>query len=311
MKKALHILLFSISAQVTVTAMAAPLPGGTSEQQEEPRWYQADMVVFLNQKSMNDQSPFAEKWPEISPHTVPAQAVALKKPELQLDTQASGFLPLPGTAESIKAIDITRDAFVSLPIEKHTLQQQGRTLERQSGYKVLSRTAWLMPIKDDSTTQAVKIKAYNEAGQPSLLEGSVSVSSSRFLHVDVDLWYSELSPEGLSTRMSLDEEELPATESETEDSRAVKKKPVIRRNLQLVTAPSGTPMKITRNFRINERRRIRNTEQIHYVDSPVVGVLFKLTPYERPDAPLLPEIDAFSPRNQYGQQPTFRTEENG
>ncbi|MGI9274390.1 MAG: CsiV family protein [Endozoicomonas sp.] len=309
MKKALHILLFSISAQVTVSAFAAPLPGGMSEQQEEPRWFQADMVVFLNQKSMNDQSPFAEKWPEISPHTVPTHAVALKKPELQLDTQASGFLSLPGTSESIKTIDITRDAFVSLPVEKHTLQQQDRTLERQSGYKVLSRTAWLMPIKDDSTTQSVKLKAYSETGQPSLLEGSVSVSSSRFLHVDVDLWYSELSHEGLSTRMIIDEE-LPVTEEQTEGDRAVKKKPVIHRNLQLVTAPSGTPMKITRNFRINERRRIRNTEQVHYIDSPVVGVLFKLTPYERPDAPLLPEIDAFSPKNQYGQQPTFRTEDN-
>ena len=308
MKKALHTLLFTISAQVSVMAMAAPLPGGMSEQQEEPRWFQADMVVFLNQKSMSDQSPYAEKWPEITPHTIPANAIALKKPELQLDTQASGFLSLPGSSESIKAIDITRDAFVSLPIEKHVLQQEGRTLERQNGYRVLSRTAWLMPIKDDSTTQVVKMKTYSETGQPNLLEGSVSVSSSRFLHVDVDLWYSELSPEGLSTRMAFPEEE--EVNNEQEDTGSTKKKPVVRRGIQLVTAPSGTPMKITRNFRVNERRRIRNTEQTHYIDSPVVGILFKLTPYERPDAPLLPEIDAFSPKNQYGQHPTLRTEDN-
>lgn len=49
-------------------------------------------------------------------------------------------------------------------------------------------------------------------------------------------------------------------------------------------------MKITRNFQLQESRKITNNEEIQYLDSPVIGVLFKLTPYQRPDQPPLPEI---------------------
>ena len=270
--------------------LLAALPGISAAAGEPQRWFQADMIVFINQNSMNG----AEHWPKISPHAIPGNAIHLRSPDAP--NAAPGITDLlslarPSTRKTLP--DLQRDAFVSLPRESHVLLKQGNTIDAASGYKVISRQAWIMPLEDDSRSKPIRIHTYNNSGNPSLLEGSVSISSSRFLHADINLWYSELSREALSDQLLSNGE---VTDDLDEPTSVHKGKPEIRRGLQLVMDPSGTPLKITRNFQLKESRRIRNTQQIQYLDSPVLGVLIKLTPYERPKPPLLPEIDAFTPQ---------------
>ena len=270
--------------------LLATLPVISHASDAEPaRWFQADMVVFVNQSSMNG----TEQWPPISPHTIPGNAIKLRSPDAPSSTPGlSDLLSLEKREQRKILPDLERDAFVSLPGGAQVLLKQGNTIDVANGYKVISRMAWLMPLQDDSRSKPIKIRAYSNTGNPSLLEGSVSISSSRFLHADVNLWYSELSREALSNQLTSSEPETHLSGGTQSNGQA---KPDIRRDLQLVMDPSGTPMKITRNFQLRESRRIRNTRQIQYLDSPVLGVLIKLTPYDRPDDPLLPEIDAFNP----------------
>ncbi|KEQ14164.1 hypothetical protein GZ77_06880 [Endozoicomonas montiporae] len=275
--------------------LASSLPAiGHASDAEPPRWFQADMVVFINQNSMNG----TEQWPQISPHTLPTNAIKLRNPDAPNSTPGlSDLLNLEKREKRNILPDLERDAFIALPREAQVLLKQGNTIDAANGYKVISRMAWLMPLQDDSRSKPIKIRAYNNTGNPNLLEGSVSISASRFLHADVNLWYSELSREALSNQLMETDQSI----SLMDDSQDSKKqgngqsKPDIRRDLQLIMDPSGTPMKITRNFHLQESRRIRNTRQTQYLDSPVLGVLIKLTPYDRPDDPLLPEIDAFNP----------------
>ena len=274
--------------------LLAALPTISQARDAEPqRWFQADMVVFVNQNSMNG----AEQWPKISPHTIPANAIKLRSPDAPNSAPVINDLLRLHKQDLQKALpDLEREAFVSLPGEAHVLLKEGNTIDATNGYKVISRKAWIMPLQDDSRSKPIKIRAYNNTGRPSLLEGSVSISSSRFLHVDVNLWYSELSREALSDQLrsvatDTGHENLQTVNSEKESGKA---KPEIRRDLQLVMDPSGTPMKITRNFQLRESRRIRNTQQVQYLDSPILGVLIKLTPYDLPEVPLLPEIESNS-----------------
>ncbi|UYM15796.1 peptidoglycan binding protein CsiV [Endozoicomonas euniceicola] len=272
--------------------LLAALPVISHARNAEPqRWFQADMVVFVNLNSMNG----AEQWPKISPHTIPANAIKLRSPDAPNSAPGINDLLRLHKQDLQKALpDLQREAFVSLPGEAHVLLKEGNTIDATNGYKVISRNAWIMPLQDDSRSKPIRIRAYNNTGRPSLLEGSVSISSSRFLHVDVNLWYSELSREALSDQLrsvttDAGRENLQTANSEKESGKA---KPEIRRDLQLVMDPSGTPMKITRNFQLRESRRIRNTQQVQYLDSPVLGVLIKLTPYDLPEIPLLPEIES-------------------
>ena len=280
---------------VFMLTMAAVMAGAASISASEPepqRWFQVDVVVFVNQNSMNGQ----EQWPEITHHTIPGNAIKLRNPDAPSSAPGiTDLLNLKNPNVKRKPLpDLERDAFVDLPREAHMLLQQGNRMDAASGYKVISRKAWIMPLEGDSTSKPIKIREYNNSGKPSLLEGSIQISSSRFLHADVNLWYSELAREALSSQ-TRDEEEMLEDDEETSSSQKPRStKPVIRRDLQLVMDPSGTPMKMTRNFQLRESRRIRNSQQIQYLDSPVLGVLIKLTPYERPEEPLLPELDAFS-----------------
>lgn len=286
MNKALSSLLLAVTAQTLAGSALAESP----EKQNETQWYQADMVVFLNQTTMNGE----EKWPGISPHTIPKNAIALKPAELAIQPEKSTALTelvsFGDPTKVARTLDIERDAFISLPYSAQLLQKQGNILDRQPGYKVLDRKAWIMPVEEGKSSKPVKIRAFNNTGQPSLLEGAVSVTSSRFLHVNVDLWYSELAQEGIASMLETESSDVDSAK----DTKALAEKPIVQRELQLVTAPNGQPMKIARNFQLNESRRIRNSDQTQYLDSPVIGVLVKLTPYERPDQPLLPEMNESS-----------------
>ena len=268
--------------------LLAALPAISHARDAEPqRWFQADIVVFVNQSNMNG----AEQWPKISPHTIPANAIKLHSPDaLSSAPGINDLLRLHKQGREKALPDLEREAFVSLPREAHVLLKQGNTIDAANDYKVISRMAWIMPLEDDSRSKPIKIRAYSNTDKPSLLEGSVSISSSRFLHADVNLWYSELSREALSDQLLNVTNDVNSENPQTVENG--KAKPDIRRDLQLVMDPSGTPMKITRNFQLRESRRIRNTRQIQYLDSPVLGVLIKLTPYDVPEVPLLPDIES-------------------
>ena len=255
---------------------------GSANDAVPQRWFQADLVVFVNNTSMNGP----ELWPTITPHPIPPNAISLKSPSASSAAPSlSDLIGLNGNTQKKALPDLERDAFIALPRESQVLMKQGNALSATGDYKIISQMAWIMPLEDDSVSKPIKVHAYNSAGEPSLLEGSVSISSSRFLHADVNLWYSELSREALSNELIINDPDTTPDSTPTEQQ-----KPVVRRDLQLVMDPSGTPMKITRNFQLQESRRIRNTDQVQYLDSPVLGVLIKLTPYDRPDEPLLPEI---------------------
>ncbi|WP_172806895.1 CsiV family protein [Endozoicomonas arenosclerae] len=250
-----------------------------STKKDDTRWYQADMIVFLNEQSMNG----SEKWPAITPHSLPANSIKLKSYDpsgthKESSSDLTSFLDQPDKKTSI---DLERDAFVSLPYQSHLLQKEGNTLSRNGSYRILEQKAWLMPIKEGESTVPVRIRSYNtQSRMPSMLEGTITVSSSRFLHVNANFWYSELAWEGLANNMG----------SLSPSASSPEQKPMVDKELQLVTTPGGQPMRISRNFQLNESRRIRNSKQVQYLDSPVIGVLFKLTPYERPDKELLPEM---------------------
>ena len=131
-----------------------------------------------------------------------------------------------------------------------------------------------MPVGDNLKVQPVKITASSSEGNRFLLSGSVTVSAGRYLHVDADLWLNELAPEALFSEIT---GKSNATRFRDVAEKGSRTGPVIRLN------PEDTPLRITRNFQLKEKRRIKQSDEIQYLDSPVIGVLFKLTPYERPN----------------------------
>lgn len=95
------------------------------------------------------------------------------------------------------------------------------------------------------------------AEPPHILDGTFTLRRGRFLHVDVDLGY---------TKTVTIEQPAAATESSSEDTADTTE-----------AAPQTTNIYV----RMTDSLRVRN-EQLHYLDHPLFGVLFMVTPYQAP-----------------------------
>ena len=256
-------LLLALALQAPALTLAVDTPVNP-----EHRWYQADVVVFRHLKTTSD-----EAWPQITQHSFAPGAIELKAPTASRPEPLSGNLLEPVQEKAVKVPNLARDAYIRLPAGDSELNKQATSLARSSHYQVLSQTAWRMPVDDSLRKIPVKIKTSGDKNHQYLLEGTVTVSASRFLHVDTDFWYSELAPEALSGKIAMAGDD-PDIGDISNSAR--------REGSLLYPESLESPVKITRNFHLSQRRRIRNTSEIQYMDSPVIGVLVKLTPYERP-----------------------------
>ena len=258
-------LLFALALQLPSFVLAAT----PSIEEGNPKWYQADLIVF---RYLDKDS--GEAWPPVKQHPMRTDVISLKPNTPVKREPLSGNLLEPTQPEqAVIPPDLVRDSFISLPRDDFLLNKTSERLNRSSRYEVISQVAWRMPIDDELKEQPVKIQASSANGYRFLLSGSVTVSNSRYLHLDADLWLNELAPEALFSEIT--------GQSKVNDFRDIAEKgqrsgSMIRLNAQ------DTPLRITRNFQLKEKRRLKKLDEIQYLDSPVFGVLFKLTPYDRP-----------------------------
>lgn len=239
----------------------------------EVQWYQADIIVFLDEKTKDKTS---EAWPENPSKTVDPKAIQLSPADAPItdaapleiskidsDIRPSGQYQMPA-----KKNNFERTPFIKLPNHEQLLKNEEVLLSESSNYTILLKTAWRFAIGTDEQRPPVIITtpASNESDvKPTfIISGTVTVSSKRYLHMDVDLWYQEVNP----------------------DPQPLTIKSYRSFSKQFETTDNPT-LSITRSFQLKEKRRIQKISDIQYLDSPVIGVLFKLTPYQLPDENLL------------------------
>ncbi len=314
-----NILLIALAIQYSGIALAATSPDDTIEKKSaEPKWYQADLIVFRYTELTSRES-----WPDIKDHPLSANSKELKKITKAI---VEPILPIPENTNSniaddhsfvarldskmpvIDTPDPARDAFVALPASSYILSKEARILNQSSQYEVLIQTAWRMPVESNKIAQPVRIRASSYSDVPYLLDGTVAVSSSRYLHLDANLWYNALSSEALHSELPTDDQiNLGIQNHDTYSDKNADS--LIRLESQ------SPPLRITKNFQLDQRRRIRKTGEVQYLDSPVIGMLFKLTPYDRPDKVILPQPElpnnsstSSSPSQSYPLDKTSDTE---
>ena len=143
--------------------------------------------------------------------------------------------------------------------DKSSLLGMALRLERTSQFAVLTHLSWVQPIGAEATP--VMIQAGQRYDETFELEGTLSFSRSRFLHVRANLWYRVFEPgDGAprNLRTSLTEEEL----ADYQD-------------LVSVERERGTHY-IADTHAMQESRRLRRNE-LHYIDHPFFGVIVRIS----------------------------------
>ena len=266
MHRTLRYLLPLLLATVTASSAAAEAP-----------WYQIEIVVFEN---LTPGQSGTEVWPDdpgqpdsttrvnLLPWTLRETA---KLPTALTQAAAGGAAGTetpseqatdPAEPESAEPLSINDAAglypFVALPEKFLRLKETKRKLAQSSQYRVLLHTGWRQPITKSSKGQTVHIATAAEAGSlggmANSLDGNITVSLSRYLHLHADLLLRRPVNDVTPTTSKL-ETSGTATEGSDESS-----------------AEALLPV-----YRMLQSRRMRSTE-IHYLDHPALGVIAQIVP---------------------------------
>ncbi|MBB5210564.1 CsiV family protein [Microbulbifer hydrolyticus] len=130
--------------------------------------FEIEMVVFARESGMSQSR---ETWPAV--------------PQLAYD---SHWVDFNTPSES----DPTVPALQPVPSQ---LDNKVAALKRSSGYQVLFHKTWRQVLQTERNAPAVLVSGGTRDGNHHQLEGSVTLSVSRYLHLSTDLWLSEWLPE--------------------------------------------------------------------------------------------------------------------
>lgn len=268
-------------------------------QEEAPPWYEVELIVF----AQREPALQSERWPHNLDLPLTAESIELEHlPGAVLAEEPAR----PAEESEAEAALMATRPYILLPVETRRLQAEWEKLQGSSQLEPLLHVAWRQPglareeavaihLHSELANEGEKAEGATEAGngtatvdladepglleqeplayglepiesEPPRLDGTVTLVLSRYLHLELDLAYRlppELQPEPEPVMpvslLGSNEPGDPFALSEAEPA-----------------APSLPAL-----FRFQDSRRMRSQE-LHYLDHPLLGVIALVTPYELP-----------------------------
>ncbi len=187
------------------------------------RWYQVEVIVFAQQQPQsseiwynNPSLRYPEAWQSLKNADEPVELPGIPEPasinsgeapQLMGDTVSSlnqnpvnsGYPLLASSgnnlvlADASRAADLARDPFYRLPDEMRELNPQAQAIRWSKAYRLLFHEAWRQPIKNQTEAPGILLSGGEQYGDHFELEGSLTLSVSRYLHVNTNLWFTEFA----------------------------------------------------------------------------------------------------------------------
>ena len=279
--------------------------GSVLAEDASANWYQVELFIFAN---TNPNAGTNERWPQNLGLSYPDNLVELIYPTQEVE---ENVLEAEQTEEALSETiepqltaipDVPTEplqddeaeepngpeAYAVLADENKQLQRHVNRLLRTGQHRLLFHETWLQPVEDRKQAVSLLIRAGNQYDRHYELEGYVSFSVERYLHINTDLWLSSF----IST---IGTEQMPWPVLPTPPT-VIKAQQQIASELNL-SAPMGTGFfgsqsrpfellfdqqySVDRTVVMRQHRRMRSNE-LHYLDHPLMGILVKVTPYEKP-----------------------------
>ena len=136
------------------------------------------------------------------------------------------------------------------PTGEHRLTGAARRIDRSSLLRLLTHLMWRQPVSTLGKGEAMLIQAGQMQGDIRELEGFVIIERARFLHLQVNLWFTSFRPAGgeAVTQFRPDEAQ---------------------------EGPEYTDQPVRRQYQLQQSRRL-NRDELHYIDHPFLGLLVRI-----------------------------------
>jgi hypothetical protein len=261
------------------------------------RWYQIEVFIYANNKPSAATEEFwptelGLKYPErlVELTEIDEQALALEKADKAAAdaTINSGPDLLNYQQEDLATATPQPTPFLVLNKQEMQLKSVASKVLRQADFRLLFHKAWRQALNDRETSEHIIILGGERFDQHYELEGTINISVERYLHFSSDLWFStftsnvggEENPWPVLPPIPLTSTTAQAaTDAATEDpfsNSEFNYKYSLGNEFQALT---GNQYSVERTVSFKQRRRMRSNE-LHYIDHPLLGLLIKITPVE-------------------------------
>jgi len=274
--------------------------------------YRIELLVFTNNSSYSD-----EQWPKRPEIGYPDKLLFLKQP-LPADPLLTTKDDTESLAPSITAdttlqiepessienhLDLLPPLLEKLPSARRTLNQSAAAINRRNAYSVLFHEAWIQQLESPDSAGALVITGGESFGNHNVLEGSVTFSKKRFLHINTNLWLNEFDTAARHVAkdewqhyygdsiilpdiptappvIEIDSLSTTSTDPATDTDRNYDE---TNTGFLAFKERSKTPdFIVNRAYTLKEYRRIKRDEE-HYLDHPKFGLIVTISKYV-PDA---------------------------
>lgn len=180
--------------------------------------------------------------------------------------------PLP------EPVDLGLEPFILLPQGELQLSALKARIDRALDLRLLTHMAWRQPAYPKDQSAPVFIQSGDQYDLSFEIEGTVTVSENRFLHVQAHLFFSKFIRRLLDDKIDWSSLSNEKTESFMfgDTGMAGAKQSFSVFNQKDIEFDRG----LTAEFK--HSRRVRNGE-LHYLDHPLFGMMLMVTPHQLPD----------------------------
>lgn len=251
-------------------------------------WYQVEMIIFARKTDVGQ-----EHWPSNIKLRYPNNWVELKDPNAASSIENLNSDPaITGeqNATANNTIDLTTDAFYLLPQNERQLNAEAKKLTNSSRFEVLFHQAWRQVIGHKNNAKNIIINGGKQFGQHQELEGTINLSVATYLKLQTNLWFSQFDV-NIGQEQTIPWPEIPVRpnykkftdptltlDTDADLTQALAKENNTWGNNTSSTTDSQEAF-VTRQIILVKQARDMRSNEVHYVDHPVVGIILKVIPY--------------------------------
>ncbi len=222
----------------------------------------------------------------------------------QTDTDEAATGPAAAEAET-DPLPLLPTPFIALPPSMREFRGKAAYMQRTGRYRTLFHETWVQPVPEEAQALPLIIDRSGDSGDWPQLQGSVKLHLSRFLHLETRLWLNtdgaylpgdwRMPPAPLGPVSVIVEAPEPELEPEPEDeSDDVNAGPTAAgdslSDAEEALEPEG-PVYPWRHAVLLEQTRKMRSNELHYIDHPLFGLVVKLTPLDEEQLQLLAEAE--------------------
>lgn len=316
----------------TLIAIALILGSQPMFAEPEENLYQVEVIIF--ERSSRQDSNDVEVWPKLIELNYPevwqrllspSEAKRLSQSNLTQSEDdfslSQDFLQSLGDSPNKSADSPTNNLdsidkssaqqtentvayFQFLGENKKSLNAERKALDRTGHLRTIFHETWLQPMQDSKNAPALVLKGGEQFGEHAELEGYITLSIARYLHIQTNLWFTQFIPNyGQESEHwpPLPKFPKPASSQESLTLGEMEDNSLFNRDsdgpslLQRYSEqePEQTPSDligsnsvgdildapyiIKETVVMDQKRRMRSRE-LHYIDHPRMGLLIRFLP---------------------------------